>query len=348
MYFYPILDDQILFHIAILLVALTGKTNDPDANKLWGSEYESSWQPNVSESNFLNNYRIMKRILNKFIAGATLLIVLILNVGCQQQPQPLVPDPGVVSWSFRNQFAEDIPGTLDLIKMMGITNIEFSSFFGLSAAEMRQLIDERGMECRSYGVGYNDIVNNIEQVAKDAHTIGAKYVRVASIPRDGLFTLELAQEAVRDFNLAGKFLRAQGLFFCYHNHGFEFVPYQDGTLFDYMVQNTDPDYVSFEIDAMWVMHPGHDPVELLERYPERFRLMHLRDLKKGVVGDLTGRTDAQNDVIVGTGQVDFPTLLKAAQKTNIEYYYIEDGHPDVVTRVPQSRAYIMGITENKK
>ncbi len=285
----------------------------------------------------------MKSIINKLITGATLLIVLLMSNGCQQQPQPLVPEPGVVSWSFRNQFADDIPGTLDLIKEMGITNIEFSSLFGLTASELRQLLDERDMFCRSYGVGYNDIVNNIEQAAMDAHALGAKYVRVASIPRDGMFTLELANKAVDDFNTTGKYLNEQGLYFCYHNHGFEFVPHEDGTLFDYMVQNTDPDYVSFEIDAMWVMHPGHDPVELLQKYPERFRLMHLRDLKKGVIGDLTGRTDVQNDVVLGTGQVDFPALLREAQKTNIEYYFIEDGHPDVVNRVPKSREYILGI-----
>lgn len=282
----------------------------------------------------------MKNFLQKFIG-----IVLIIAAfsGCQSQPQPFVPDPGVVSFSFRQQFAKDVPGTLDLIKDMGITNIEFSSLFGLSARELRQLLDERAMVCTSYGVGYNDLVNNIEQVARDAIALGAKYVRVATIPRDGMFTLELAQKAVEDFNRAGKYLKEQGLYFCYHNHGFEFVPHEDGTLYDYMVQNTNPDYVSFEIDLMWTVHPGADPVELLEKYPERFRLMHLKDLRKAVVGDLTGRTDSENDVVLGTGQVDFPAVLKVAQNTNIEYFYIEDGHPDVVSRVPQSREYILSI-----
>lgn len=286
----------------------------------------------------------MKSIRQKFFAGVSLLIMLAMSVACKQQPQPLVPDPGVVSFSFRQQFSEDVPGTLDVIKEMGITNIEFSSLFGLSASELRQLLDERDMICTSYGVGYNDLVNNLEQVARDARALGAKYVRVATIPRDGMFTLELAQKAVKDFNRAGKYLYEHGLYYCYHNHGFEFVPHEDGTLFDYMVQNTNPDYVSFEIDLMWTVHPGADPVELLERYPERFRLMHLKDLRKGVVGDLTGRTDTENDVVLGTGQVDFPAVLKVAQNTNIEYYYIEDGNPDVMNRVPKSREYILSIT----
>jgi sugar phosphate isomerase/epimerase len=285
----------------------------------------------------------MKHLLWEFIG---IILIIAAFSGCQSQPQPLVPDPGVVSFSFRQQFAKDVPGTLDMIKEMGITNIEFSSLFGLSAKELRQLLDERDMVCTSYGVGYNDLVNNVEQVAQDAIALGAKYVRVATIPREGMFTLELAQKAVEDFNRAGKHLKEQGIYYCYHNHGFEFVPHEDGTLFDYMVQNTNPDYVSFEIDLMWTVHPGADPVELLKKYPERFRLMHLKDLRKGIVGDLTGRTESENDVVLGTGQVDFPSVLRVAQNTNIEYYYIEDGHFDALTRVPESREYILSITNN--
>ncbi len=259
--------------------------------------------------------------------------------------QPIfVPDPGVVSFSFREQFSEDVPATLDMIKDMGITNIEFSNLFGKSAAELRALLDERGMVCTSYGVSYDALTKEVQRVADEALTLGAKYVRVASIPYDEVFTLENAQRTVKDFNEAGKALSEKGLYFCYHNHGFEFRPHEEGTLFDYIVQNTHPDYVSFEIDLMWTVHPGFDPVELLKKYPERFRLMHMKDLRKGVVGDFSGRTPRENDVVLGTGQVDFPAVLKAARQTNIEYYYIEDENPDVVNRIPASRDYIMSIS----
>ena len=257
----------------------------------------------------------------------------------------LLPDPGVVSFTFRTQFAEDVPGTLDMIKDMGITNIEFSNLFGKTAAEMRALLDERDMVCTSYGVGYNRIVDDIESVAHEARILGARYVRVASIPFERPeFMIEDAQRAVEDFNRAGRYLDEHGLHFCYHNHGFEFWPWKDDlTLFDYIVQNTDPRYVSFEMDLLWTVHPGQDPVELLERYPERFRLMHLKDLRKGVTGDLSGSTPRENDVVLGTGQVDFPAVLRAARNTNIEFYYIEDESPDVIERVPISREYIMSI-----
>ncbi len=269
----------------------------------------------------------------------------LIFASCQQEPKPLVPDPGVVSYSFRNQFAEDVPATLDMIKEMGMTNIEFSNLFGQSATDLRQMLDERGMICTSYGVGYDALVNDTERVAEDATTLGAKYVRVASIPREGHFTLEGAQKAVQDFNRGGQALQEKGLFFCYHNHGFEFIPHEDGTLFDYIVQNTNPEYVNFEMDILWVTHPGADPVALLEKYPERFRLMHLKDLKKGVVGDFSGSTPKENDVVLGSGQIDIPAVLRAAQDTNIEYYYIEDESPDVVERIPISKRYITSITE---
>ncbi len=281
---------------------------------------------------------------NKLISGIAA-ILLLLSFSCSNSAnQAFVPDPGVVSYTFRTQFQEDVPGTLDIIREMGITNIEFSNLFGKTATELRALLDERGMICTSYGVGYNRIVGDIDNVAEEARILGAKYVRVASIPYERPeFTIENAKQTVVDFNRAGELLHREGIYFCYHNHGFEFRPYEDGTLFDYIVQNTDPRYVSFEMDLLWTVHPGQDPVELLERYPERFRLMHLKDFRKGVVGDFSGSTPRENDVVLGTGQVDFPAVLRAAQNTNIEYYYIEDESPDVIERVPQSIEYITSI-----
>ena len=282
-------------------------------------------------------------MIKKFKSFILPVIITLFLISCTSE-KAYVPDPAVVSYTFRTQFAEDVPGTLDMIREMGITNIEFSNLFGKSATEMRSLIDERDMVCTSYGVSYDRLVNDAANVAEEAIILGARYVRVASIPYERPeFTIDNAKKTVEDFNAGGKILNENGLYFCYHNHGFEFRPYEDGTLFDYIVQNTNPEYVSFEMDLLWTVHPGQDPVELLERYPERFRLMHLKDLRKGVVGDFSGGTPRENDVVLGTGQVDFPAVLEAASKTNIEYYYIEDESPDVIERVPQSREFIMSI-----
>ena len=250
--------------------------------------------------------------------------------------------PGVVSYTFRHSFQKNVAATLDTIKAMGMTNIEFSNLFGKTAMELKSMLDERGMRCTSFGTGYPELVGKTKEVGENAKALGASYVRVAWIPHDKVpFTIEHARQAVADFNAAGKTLKEEfGLTFCYHNHGYEFQPYEGGTYFDYIVANTNPAYVSFEMDILWVAHPGADPVKLLRKYPGRFKLMHVKDLRKGVVGDFSGSTPVENDVALGTGQINIKAVIKAAKGSAIEHYYIEDESPSVSKQVPQSLAYL--------
>ncbi len=257
--------------------------------------------------------------------------------------KPSTPQkPGMVSYTYRHSFAKDVAATLDTIKAFGITDMEFSNLFGRKAQDIRTLLDERKMQCSSFGVSYDDFLNKTDEVAQNAKALGAKYVRVAWIPHNGPFTLQMAEETVANFNRVGKLLKENhNLTFCYHNHGFEFEPYENGTLFDYIVQKTDPKYVSFEMDILWTFFPGHDPVAILEKYGKRFKLMHLKDLKKGVKGNLSGGTPVENDVALGTGQLNLPAIMKAAKKSSaIEHYYIEDESPNVNKQVPQTIAYL--------
>ena len=249
--------------------------------------------------------------------------------------------PGVVSYTYRKYFQKDVPGTLDMVKSAGFTDIEFSNLFGKTALELRQLIDAKGIKCSSFGVSYDDLVNKTAEVAENAKTLGASFVRVAGMPHKGALTFDDMQKAITDFNRAGKILKEQyGLTFVYHNHGFEFEPYKDGTLYDYMMQQTNPNDVSYELDILWAFFPGQNPAQLLEKYGSRYKLMHLKDLKKGVKGDFSGGTAQDNDVALGTGQIDILSVLKAAKKAGIQHYYIEDESSNVVTQVPQSIAYL--------
>lgn len=252
--------------------------------------------------------------------------------------------PGIVSYTYRDNFQKDVPGTLDIVKSNGITDIEFSSLFGKTAEEMRTLIDQKGIHCSSFGVGYEDLANKMDEVAKTARILGAQYVRVAGIPHNGAFSLENTQKAVDDFNKYGKILKEKyGLEFIYHNHGFEFEPYQDETLYDYIVKNTNPKYVSFELDILWAFFPGQNPAKLLARYGKRYKALHLKDLKKGVAGNLSGGTSGENDVVLGTGQIDIPEIMHAAIKAGVQHYYIEDESSMSVTQVPESIKYLNSL-----
>jgi len=265
-------------------------------------------------------------------------------VGAKKNKQLFPEMPGMVSFTYRNSFAKDVAATLDTLKIMGVKDMEFSSLFGKTAAEIRKMLDDRGMYCSSYGIGYLDLVNKTREVGSDAKALGAKFVRVAMIPHKGSFSLEIAQKAVEDFNKAGKILKDEfGITFCYHNHGYEFSPHENGTLMDYLIQKTDPKYVSFEIDILWTFFPGFDPAELISKYPKRFKLLHLKDLRKGVEGNLSGNTPKENDVALGTGQLDIPAILKAAKKAGIKHYYIEDESPVYYKQVPQSITYLKSL-----
>ena len=258
---------------------------------------------------------------------------------------PLFPGtPGMVSYTYREDFKKDIASTLDTIKAHGVSDMEFSNLFNRTAPEIRQLLDARGMVCSSYGANYNDLLNKTEEVAANAKALGAKFVRVAWLPNRQPFTPELAEQTAAEFNRIGKQLREQhGLTFCYHNHGYEFVPHGNGTLFDLLVEKTRPEDVSFEIDILWAQFPGVSPAALLEKHGNRFKLMHLKDLKKGVAGDLSGKTPVDNDVALGTGQIDLPAVLRAARKAGLEHYYIEDESPNIATQVPQSIAFLKSL-----
>jgi len=281
--------------------------------------------------------------MKNFIACLFILIFTTVASEAQKSPDKL----GVVSYTFRNSFQKDVAATLDTIKGMGITNLEFSNLFGRTAADIRQLLDERGMRCTSFGTSYDEALTKTQQVGENAKTLGASYVRVAWIPHDTKvpFTIETTKKAVEDFNTIGKTLKEQyGLSFCYHNHGYEFSPYEKGTFFDYLVANTNPNYVNFELDILWAFHPGADPAKLIKKYADRFKLMHVKDLKKGVKGDFSGGTDQNNDVVLGTGQIDIQGVLKAAKKSTIQYYYIEDESKAASKQVPQSLSYLKEIS----
>ena len=155
--------------------------------------------------------------------------------------------------------------------------------------------------------------------------------------------LALAQKTVEDFNRFGQKLKDNGLTFCYHNHGFEFEPYEGGTYFDYIVKNTNANQVFFEMDVVWMHLPGQDPVAMLKKYPKRFKLIHLKDLKIGVPPSKAGSTPNENCVVLGTGQIDYPGILKAAQKSAIKYYYIEDENLGAMQQVPQSLVYLKSL-----
>ena len=253
---------------------------------------------------------------------------------------------GVQTYTFRKHFPNGIEKTLDEIKSLGFTEIEGNLPIGITAADYKKLCDTKGLSIPSTGAEFDELVKDPIAVVNRAKILGAKFVMCAWIPHArNEITLENAKNAVQVFNAAGKILSENGLTLCYHEHGYEFYPYQDGTLLDYIIKSTDPKYVSFEMDVLWVMHGGgaEMPVSLLNKYPGRFKLMHLKDLKKGVQGNLSGGTPAENDVPVGMGQGNWKEIIRLAKKYGVVHCFIEDESNHEMENVPLSLSYLKSL-----
>lgn len=248
---------------------------------------------------------------------------------------------GMELWTYRRAAQADLPATLQLIRGLGLEDIETSGFYGRSAAEFRVLLDQAGLTCRSLISSYERLSQEPEAVAADARTVGAEYVIVAGIPRKANLTLDETRQAAADFNRWGRLLGEHGLRFGYHPHGFEFVPFGDGTLFDLLLQETLPELVTFELDIFWFSHAGADPVAYLNRWPGRFELMHLKDMQVGTpTGVPTGKAPRETNVALGAGRLPMSDILRAAAKAGVKRYYIEDESPRAAQQVPASLRYL--------
>ena len=249
---------------------------------------------------------------------------------------------GINIYSLRYLAEKDLPSTLRLVRQLGFSDVEAGDLYSRTPEEFRSLLDRAGLHATSAGVAYDALAGNIASVVSRAKTLGARHVVCATIPHSAKhLTAKDAEAAAQKLNLWGKSLAAEGLRLCYHTHGTEFDPSPDGTRFDTLARLSDPASVSFEMDIFWIVYGGQDPVQLLRRYPNRFPLMHVKDIRKGtVLGGSPADVREEESVPLGTGIVDVRAALLAAQDAGVEHLYLEDEAVDAVPQIRQSLRYL--------
>ena len=257
-------------------------------------------------------------------------------------PQPL----GLQLWSLRTQLTASLPSGMAEAKTLGFTLVESAGTYGHTAKEFRQLADAKGLKIVGAHIPYERMQKDLPGVIAEAKTLGVSYVVVAWVPHQGdVFTIDEARGAIANFNTWGAALKAEGLGFGFHTHGYEFRPQPDGsTAFDLMMSETKPELVFCEMDVFWVVQGGIDPVKLLQKYPDRFKALHIKDMKKGAPVNLYGgHAPASDNVIVGQGSMDWPGILAEAKKDGVMYNFIEDETSDPVGNIPPSVTYLEGL-----
>ncbi len=252
---------------------------------------------------------------------------------------------GLQMYSLRFYSPSNLLGKLDKVKEYGLKTIEGGApARGMSADEFFKELDKRGIKLVSTGVDYARLKSSPDAAVEQARKLGVKYVMCSWIPHTkGRFSEKEAREAIDVFNTAGPKFKEAGIVFTYHCHGYEFQPFGEGTLFDLIVKETKPDSVFFELDVFWAQQGGADPAKLLEKHGSRFKLMHVKDLKKGAAKNSTGGAPDEDSVPAGEGEVDWKAVLKAAERAHVEQYFIEDEAKEAADQIPKTLRYLESL-----
>jgi sugar phosphate isomerase/epimerase len=234
-------------------------------------------------------------------------------------------------YTVRERAAEDFAGTLQKIAEIGYKAVELAGFYGQTAEQIRAIADSAGLKVVSAHIPVTEFEADLGKVSSDLQTLGASWGVVPWISPDSRTEQALLAYG-EQFNVYADTLAAAGIKFGYHNHDFEFTSKTEAgpSLFEMLIDVTDPAKVYFELDAYWASVAGLDPADVLTQYKDRIKLVHLKD---GFRDNLV----AGADVPFGEGDLDFTSFFKAAAEAGVEYYITEqDTRKDVLTEIAKS------------
>ena len=230
----------------------------------------------------------------------------------------ILDDFGIQVYSVKENMAEDAVATIRALASYGYTQIEgFDGgkeiFWGMKNTAFKALMDDLGLD---FIASHADTFKNLELQAELASAIGMKYLICPWVgPQKSMDDFKRLAD---DFNKQGEICKQHGIRFAYHNHGYTFEELEGQIPQDYLMQNTDPELVDFEMDTFWVYTAGKDPIDYIKRYPGRFTLGHVKDKS----GELDFK-EPNGSTLIGKGIMDFPQILRAGMDNGMKYFIVE-------------------------
>ncbi|HUY94543.1 MAG TPA: sugar phosphate isomerase/epimerase [Terracidiphilus sp.] len=252
---------------------------------------------------------------------------------------PLGVPPGIQLYTVGADMQKDPAGTLRQLRQIGYLYVEAAGFGKLSPADFRKAIDDAGLKCPSAHLQFSSA--DPGPLFDQAHALGVQYavssVLIARPLGKGMqgFVHSLSSLTADDFkrnaalaNDIARKAKAAGLQYAYHNHNFEFRDLGGGkTGYDIILAETDPELVKFEADCGWMCVAGKDPVDFFRRYPDRYRMIHVKDFVKGpATTDLMGPNRPKGTEL-GRGFIDYRPIFAAAGPAGVQYYFSEQEPP---------------------
>lgn len=253
---------------------------------------------------------------------------------------------GIQLWTVRDAMAEDVRGTFEKLSKFGYTQIE--SFqgdkgitWGMKPKEYKDYLQSHGLTCISSHCDstYSTDISKRDEFKKlveDAASIGIKYL--INPYMGSLKTIDEFKAAATAYNELGEITKASGIRYGYHNHHYSFTKMEDVFPQDIMMEGTDADLVDFEMDYYWVVTAGQDPIAWLKKYPNRFKLCHIKDRYTQDKIDEIAKTEEPNgsfglsaSCVLGEGQINFNELLLAAREQGMQEWIVEQERYDAMT-----------------
>ncbi|MGC9200212.1 MAG: sugar phosphate isomerase/epimerase family protein [Acidobacteriaceae bacterium] len=254
--------------------------------------------------------------------------------------EPLGKPPGIQLYTVADALQADVPGTIHKLRKIGYRMVESFHYKGFNAQTLRSALDEVGLSCPSCHLPLGHA--NLDPSFEEAHVLGAHYaVSTVLLPPGHVgssgghtFSTLTADDFKRIaalMNSVATKARSAGLQYAYHNHNFEFRRLNEGQIgYDILLSETDPSLVKFELDCGWMAVAGYSPVEYFERYPRRYRMMHVKDFVKGSKKSTSLQGPLRPvGTELGRGMPDYRPIFAAAAKTAIQYYFVEQEPPFV-------------------
>ncbi len=209
---------------------------------------------------------------------------------------------------------EDIATSLKKVKKMGFDAVQVSGLGPIDTAELRKILDGEGLTCCATHESGQMIFDEPEKVVEKLNLLGCKYTAYPW-PHTSPKTEDDYKQLAAALNKSGKVLRDAGQVLTYHNHGIEFVKFGKKTGLEIIYDESSPEYLQGEIDTYWVQFGGGDPVEWCKKLENRLPLLHLKEY--GIVDNKPTMLE------VGSGNLDWKRIVKAAKKSGTEWFIIE-------------------------
>ena len=238
---------------------------------------------------------------------------------------PLRLPIGLQLYSVRELLPKDFDGTLRKLRAAGYIEVEAAGYYNRTAAEFRHAMDQAGLRCISTHHPLSELRPRLDELIEYGHNLGLDYIISPSpVRRDpqakGPLTLDDWRWVAGELNRIGEKVKAAGMTFGYHNHGPEFGNEGGVVFYDELLRLTDPKLVVFEMDCGWVFAAGRNPVDYLSKMPQRFPLLHVKDMARGPNGEF-------QSTVLGRGAMDYRPILRAA--TGLKHYFIEQEEFDI-------------------